>query len=537
MPAPRDPAAQSPAVLQPVLGGIVTAVVGFAGAFAVVLAGLRAVGASEAQAASGLLALCLAQAVGAIVLSVRTRMPISLAWSTPGAALLISAGGVAGGFPAAVGAFLTCGVALALVGLWRPLGRAIAAIPGSIASAMLAGVLLTVCLAPARAAADTPLSAAPVILTWAILAVFARRWAVPGALLAAVAVIAVDGGPVDAPLVPPVELVAPVFGVEALIGIALPLFLVTMASQNVPGMAVLASFGYRPELRPILLVTGAGTVAAAPFGGHAINLAAITAALAAGPEAGPDPGRRWIASTTAGVVYLGLAVAAGLATAVALAAPPLIIETVAALALLGALAGALAVAAADGDRREAAIVTFVVSASQISPLGISSPFWGLVAGLALLGLARRRRGSLAPMPSQLVHTCVRVRDPEASVRFYAALGFERRGQLNFDSAYNVYLGLPGGGDTLELTVNAGREEPYDLGEGYNHVAVAVDDLDTTLARLDAIGVAPEKPPYRPGGRDDLPRIAFVADPDGYRVELIDGGRFETPQDPPHPSAA
>lgn len=182
-----------------------------------------------------------------------------------------------------------------------------------------------------------------------------------------------------------------VFEAGALIGIALPLFIVTMASQNVPGMAVLSSFGYRPPLRPILLTTGAATVAAAPFGGHAVNLAAITAALAAGPEAGPDPSRRWIASTTAGVLYLGLGLAAGLATALALAAPPLIIEAVAGLALLGALAGALSAAVAEAELREAAIVTFVVSASQIAPLGISAPFWGLVAGLALLGLRRARR--------------------------------------------------------------------------------------------------------------------------------------------------
>ena len=134
-------------------------------------------------------------------------------------------------------------------------------------------------------------------------------------------------------------------------------------------------------------------------------------------------------------------------------------------------------------------------------------------------------------PMGLVHTCVRVRDADASVAFYRALGFEERGRLNFESAYNVYLGLPGDGDRLELTVNVGRDEPYDLGEGYNHVAVTVDDLDATLGRLEEIGVAPEKPPYHPGGRDDLPRIAFVADPDGYRVELIDGGEFRTPQDP------
>jgi lactoylglutathione lyase len=134
------------------------------------------------------------------------------------------------------------------------------------------------------------------------------------------------------------------------------------------------------------------------------------------------------------------------------------------------------------------------------------------------------------MATSLVHTCLRVRDPEASIAFYRALGFEQRGRLNFETAYNVYLGLPGDGDRLELTVNVGREEPYDLGDGYNHIAVAVDDLDATLAALAEIGVQPEKPPYRPGDRDDLPRIAFVADPDGYRVELMDGGNFQTPQD-------
>jgi lactoylglutathione lyase len=135
------------------------------------------------------------------------------------------------------------------------------------------------------------------------------------------------------------------------------------------------------------------------------------------------------------------------------------------------------------------------------------------------------------MASHLVHTCVRVRDVAASLRFYEALGFERRGRLNFDTAYNVYLGLPGDGDKLELTVNDGREEPYDLGDGYNHVALVVDDLPQTLAGLKAeLGIDPEKPAFHPGGREDLPLIAFVQDPDGYRVELIDGA-FPTPKDP------
>ena len=136
------------------------------------------------------------------------------------------------------------------------------------------------------------------------------------------------------------------------------------------------------------------------------------------------------------------------------------------------------------------------------------------------------------MSRQYVHTCLRVRDPEASARFYETLGFEPRGRLNFSSAYNLYFGLPSGGDVLELTVNRGHDEAYDLGTGYNHMAVAVDDIDAVLAELEPLGVRPEKPPYHPGDRGGLPLIAFVADPDGYRIELIDGGGFRTPQDPP-----
>jgi lactoylglutathione lyase len=139
------------------------------------------------------------------------------------------------------------------------------------------------------------------------------------------------------------------------------------------------------------------------------------------------------------------------------------------------------------------------------------------------------------MSARFVHTCIRVRDIDRSTAFYGRLGFEHRGQLNFESAYNVYLGLPGDGDVLELTVNVGRDQPYDLGEGYNHMALVVDDLDGLLASLAEHGIRPEKPPYPPGGRDEY-RICFVADPDGYRIELIDHA-FPTPQDPPHPSVA
>jgi benzoate membrane transport protein len=377
--------------LQPVLAGVVTALVGFASAFTVVLTGLRAAGADDRQAASGLLAVCVASGLVALVLGLRHRMPISIAWSTPGAALLISAGPPPGGFPAAIGAFLLCGLLMVMAALVPPLARLIAAIPAPVAGAMLAGVLLDLCLAPVRALAEVPLLAAPVIVVWAVVGRFARPWAVPAALVVAVALIAVTSqGLAGADIGPVLVWTSPAFDPATLVSVGVPLFLVTMASQNVPGMAVLAQFGYRPPLRPVLAATGLATVAAAPFGGHAVNLAAISAALAAGPDAGPDTGRRWIASVTNGLGLAVLGLGSGLATALILLSPPVLVEAVAGLALLGALAAAIASAVADPAGREAAVVTFVVTAAGVGFVGIGSAFWGLLAGGAMTLLHRRR---------------------------------------------------------------------------------------------------------------------------------------------------
>jgi benzoate membrane transport protein len=319
-------------------------------------------------------------------------MPIAVAWSTPGAALLATTGVPPGGWPAAVGAFVVAGVLLALAGAWRRLGRWVAAIPAPLASAMLAGVLLPICLAPARAVAELPALAIPVVVVWLVLQRLARRWAVLGALLATAVVIVVDRPDrVRAvPLaLPDLAWTTPHFQLAAIVGVALPLFLVTMASQNITGMGVLASFGYRPDLRPILLSTGGATVATAPFGGHAVNLAAITAALIAGPDAEPDPRRRWIAGVAGGATYVVIGLAAGLITAFLGVAPALLVETVAGLALVGALAGALTAAMADPDQREAALVCLLVSASGVSAAGVSAPFLGLLSGMLVLLVLRR----------------------------------------------------------------------------------------------------------------------------------------------------
>lgn len=364
-------------VSRPVWAGVVAAVVGSTSSFAIVVAGLRAVGADQAQATSGLLTLCVAMGVLGIGLGLRYRQPISIAWSTPGAAMLVTAGAQPGGYRYAVGAFVIAGALYLLTGLSARLGRLIAAIPTPIAAAMLAGVLLQICLAPARAAVQLPSLSLPVIAVWLLLTRFARRWAIPGALLTALAGIAWHPAahiPYSAAdLIPAPTFTAPAFSTGALIGLAVPLYLVTMASQNLPGAAVLATYGYQAPLRPVLLSTGAATALGAPFGGFSVNLAAITAALAAGPEAHPSPARRWIASVTAGGVYLVLGLCAGSATLLLAAAPPLLIEAVAGLALLGALAGALSSALADPERREAAMVTFAVSASAITVAGISAP--------------------------------------------------------------------------------------------------------------------------------------------------------------------
>jgi benzoate membrane transport protein len=371
---------------QSVLAGVVTAVVGFTSSFAVVLAGLRAVGATAEQAASGLLTMCLVQAAGMIWLSWRYRMPITLAWSTPGAALLASTGAVAGGWPAAVGAFVVVGALVVLTAAWPRLGSLVASIPRPLAQAMLAGVLLPLCLAPALSLVDRPALVAPVVATWLVLLRVAPRWAVPGSLVVALGVVVgslVAGGdaPAASELLPSLSLTTPSLTVQAVVGIALPLYVVTMASQNVPGVAVMASFGYTVPWRPAMAVTGVGTVVGAAAGVHAVNLAAISAALAASPDAGPDPSRRWRAAQAAGWTYVVIgAVAAGLAVVVA-AAPPGVVETAAGLALLGTLVASLSSAFDGTERPEATGVTFLVAASGLSVLGVGAAFWALAAGL------------------------------------------------------------------------------------------------------------------------------------------------------------
>ncbi len=380
--------------------GLVAAFTGFASSFAVCIEGLKSVGATEPQTATALAALSIAMGLPAIFFSIRSRVPVSLAWSTPGAALLVTTGSIAGGFSAAVGAFIVCGAGLTLAGLWRPLGRAVGSIPAPIANGMLAGVLVNLCFAPFKAIAFEPWFGLAILGAWVIAGAINRLWAVPAALAAFVGVVwlgvEVPEGAVaavfDKPLLA-VTLTAPSISLEAITNIAIPLFIVTMASQNVPGLAVIKSNGYRLRSNLWLSVTGMFSTASAFFGGHAVNLAAITAALCAGPDAHVDPARRYWAAIVAGVTYVLFGLLATIVTGLIALAPAVLIQAVAGLALIGAFSGAAVAALEPAESREAAAVTFLLSASGISIFGISGAFWGLLAGLAVMAVKKVLRPS------------------------------------------------------------------------------------------------------------------------------------------------
>jgi benzoate membrane transport protein len=375
--------------VQPIVAGLVTALVGFTSSFAVVVAGLRAAGADPSQAASGLFALTVIFALGTIVLSLRFRMPITLAWSTPGAAMLAGAGAVPGGWPAAIGAFLVVGIAIIATGYIPILGRLVARIPTPIAQAMLAGVLMVLCLAPVKSLSQQPWLTLPILVVWLLMMRWLPRWALPLTLVTALLVIGVDllargvgVHPADGQSWwPMVEFTIPAFTLQSLIGTALPLYVVTIASQNVPGVTVLKSFGYDVPWRASMSLTGIGTMLVAPFGGHAINLAALSAALAAGADAGADRSRRWIAGVSAGVFYLVIALLAGGLTVLTTLAPDGLIEVVGGLALLGTFATAAVGAVTAEETRIPAALTFVTAAAGVTIAGIGGAFWGLVIGI------------------------------------------------------------------------------------------------------------------------------------------------------------
>lgn len=371
----------------PLLAGTVASITGTAASAGLVLTALTALGATTSQTASAIFVLIAMYGLLSIGLSWRYKMPISIVWSTPGAALLISSGTLHLPFSAAVGAFIVTGLLLLLTGLWPALGRLVSSIPKPIASAMLAGVIFNFCIAPFKSAADFPWIVLPAILVWLVLYKFATIWATPAAMVIIFTLTAIDRGiTVGAGnLWPQIEFVVPTFDWTSIVSVAIPLYLVTMASQNIPGVAIMKSFGYEVPFKQVMTATGLSAIIAGFFGGFSMNLAAITAALNANDHAHKDPKRRWLSSVYGGYVYLIIALAAVPTVAFVLEAPKELILAAAGLALLGTIISALSAAVEVVELRLPAMVAFLVAASGVSAWGIGSAFWALLAGLIVWG--------------------------------------------------------------------------------------------------------------------------------------------------------
>ncbi|MBZ6078299.1 benzoate/H(+) symporter BenE family transporter [Microvirga puerhi] len=366
---------------------VVAALVGFGSTIAIIIAAAHAVGADAAQTTSWVAALCLSTAVASGFLSIRYRMPIIGAWSTPGAALIAASSGIS--IHAAVGAFLMAGALIVLAAAFKPFGRLIEKIPTAIAAAMLAGVLVRFVMAVFESAQGAPQLVLPLVAIFLIVRLFNPAMAVLAVLFVGLG-LAFGNGSAHLPAseigFSSLVFILPAFDPTVLIGLGLPLFLVTMASQNLPGFAVLRASGYTPPSRPILAVTGLASVISAPFGAHTSNLAAISAAICTGPDTHPDPEKRWLVGPFYALCYVLIALfSGGLITLIA-ALPPELIKTVAGLALMGAFTGALSSALSDEFKRFPAVLTFAVTASGLSLFGIGSAFWGLAAGLVTLAL-------------------------------------------------------------------------------------------------------------------------------------------------------
>ena len=378
--------------LQAIFNGILAAFVGAASSFAIILSGLVAVGATEAQAATGLMLSFITMGLAGIVAGAVGRIPIGVAWSTPGAALLGSSAVPDAGFPAVLGAFVVCAGLIIASGLIRPFGRLVENIPKHLAAALIAGVLIQLCFAPFDGLAQAPIAVGAIVLAWVVVFVVSPRWAVPVALIVFLIVLMtlVDRQPVptDLALFARWEWIWPHFDVPTSIGLGVPLFIVTMAGQNIPGVAVMRTNNYQIKAGPWFTLTGIFSAIGAPFGGVAVNLAAITAAMMASEQSHADPARRYWASISAGIVYVIFGIFTGAIVVVVSLAPLYLIQAVAGLALIPAFVAGVATAFESPNRRMSAAVTFLFGASGMALLGISGAFWGLVAGLGIDGLQR-----------------------------------------------------------------------------------------------------------------------------------------------------
>jgi len=368
----------------------VATVVGFGGTVALIVQAGQTLGASPAQIISMVTALCLGIGLPGAVLSWRLKMPVVLAWSTPGAALL-AASTLGLGWNTAVGAFIIAGLLMVLTGLVPALGRLAERIPAAVASAMLAGVLLPFCLKLFLVFPTDMALAAGLLAVFLIMRRVAAAWALPAVLVAAFAVLALRGQvalPAGTGLFGELSPVTPAFDWKAAISLALPLYLVTLASQNLPGLVVLRAAGYAPPAGKLIFWGGLTSTLLAPFGAHGVNLAAITAAICTGPEAHPDADRRWTVGVLYGLIYLGVALFAAPLAGLFIAMPTGALAVITGLALIAPLTGSLTGMMSVVEDREAAVLTFAATASGVALIGVGSAFWGLAVGF--IALAARR---------------------------------------------------------------------------------------------------------------------------------------------------
>lgn len=366
--------------------GLLAAFVGYASSFAIVLSGLIAMGASSTEAATGLFFATLGMGVCGLWLALITRTPAAVAWSTPGAAFLASTTILPGGFPEAVGAFVITACMIIITGFVPALSQLVAKIPRPVASALLAGVLLKLCFEPALAMGTIPLLVLPVLGAWLLGLMWHRLAAMPFAVIAFVIVwiFTADASQTDisnSALLPPIKVGLPVFTLQSFISISLPLYLVTMAGQNIPGFALLELNNY-PVNRPALLKsTGIASLLIAPAGAIPVNMSAVTAGMMCGEDAGKDPSRRYWAAIVCAVTYIGFAFGSASLLRMAEQVPTLLITSVAGLALIPALVASIANAFENTDQLEAPALTFLFAASGMTLFGISGAFWGIVTGV------------------------------------------------------------------------------------------------------------------------------------------------------------
>jgi benzoate membrane transport protein len=383
-----------------VIAGFVTVLVGFTSSAVIVFQAAQTLGASPAEIASWMWALGIGMGLTGIILSLRYRVPVVTAWSTPGAAMLIT---TAAGVPLAeaVGAFLVSGALITVCGFSGWFERLLNRIPLSIAAAMLAGVLLRFGLDLFTAMKTQFVMTFAMFCIYLLMRRTQPRYAAVAALLLGMLIAGAQGllhiDTVRLQLAQPV-LTLPQFSLSALIGVALPLFVVTMASQNVPGVAVIRASGYSVPISPLIGWTGAATLLFAPFGGFAMNLAAITAAICMGQEAHEDPDKRYVAAVAAGGFYLLIGLFGATVGAVFAAFPKELVQAIAGLALLNTIGNGLATALSSERDREPALITFLVTASGVTLGGIGSAFWGLVGGALALALLQLRRQSVPAKP-------------------------------------------------------------------------------------------------------------------------------------------